>query len=127
DFTAPSSTALKAGGWDYVAKTAAGATRNTEQSGALAVDYNQTTHPGVLRFPISSGEIWQSSNNSQNMLLRDLPADWTSLRLKISVFNPTADHQQVGLLAYQNDDAYVSVRRNYNSTAGGPNIGSMYE
>ena len=61
------STALKADGWDFLAKTATGVTRNTEQTGALAVDYNQTTHPGVLRFPVSSGEIWQSSNNSQNM------------------------------------------------------------
>ncbi|MBI3756920.1 MAG: IPT/TIG domain-containing protein [Deltaproteobacteria bacterium] len=122
-----SSTALKVGGWDFLAKTAGGATRNTEQSGALAVDYNQTTHPGVLRFPISNGEIWQSSNNSQNMLLRDLPSDWTSIRLKISAFSPNADHQQVGLLAYQNDDTYVSVRRNYNNATGGPNVGSMYE
>src|SRR5215510_7923762 len=127
DLMYASSAALKADGWDYLAKTAAGATRNTEQSGALAVDYNQTTHPGVLRFPISSGEIWQSSNNSQNMLLRDLPSNWASIRLKISAFNPSADYQQVGILAYQDDDTYVSVRRNYNSGAGGPNIGGMYE
>jgi len=49
------------------------------------------------------------------MFVAGLPADWTSLRLKISAFNPSADYQQVGILAYQHDDTYVSVRRNYNS------------
>jgi hypothetical protein len=49
------------------------------------------------------------------------------VRLKISAFAPVANNQQVGLLAYQNDDTYVSVRRNYNSGTGGPNIGGMFE
>jgi len=74
DFTAASSTALKAGGWDYLAKTAADATRNTEQSGALAVDYNQTTHPGVLRFPIQQRrDFGRAVTIRRNMLLRICP------------------------------------------------------
>src|SRR4029077_11344705 len=79
DLTYASSTALKADGWDFLAKTATGGIRNTEQTGALAVDYNQTTHPGVVRVPIGSGELWQALNNSQNTFFHNLPTDWVSL------------------------------------------------
>jgi hypothetical protein len=114
-------------GWGYVGTTASGATRNTEGSGTLAVDYSQTSHAGAIRIPLGTGELWQSSNNSQNMLLRSLPSDWTSIRLKIQSFSPTADYQQVGLLAYQNDDNYLDVQRNYQSTSGGPVVGFFKE
>src|SRR5439155_1411782 len=70
DFTYSNSTTLKADGWDFLAKTAANVTRNTEQSGALAVDYDQVAHPGVVRMPVGSGELWQTLNNSQNTLFR---------------------------------------------------------
>jgi glucose/arabinose dehydrogenase len=113
DFTYPDRNALLAGGWDFLARTAAGATRNTEQTDSLAVDYNQTTHPGRVRIPLGSGEIWSSLNNSQNTLFRDLPSDWTSIRLRIAAFNPTANYQQLGLLAYVNDDTYVNLNRAY--------------
>src|SRR5207245_1178833 len=88
---------------------------------------NQTTHPGVIRVPIGNGELWQTLNNSQNTFFHNLPNDWVSIRLNIAAFNPAANYQQVGLLAYQDDDTYVSVRRNYNSGAGGPSLGGMYE
>src|SRR5262249_7678970 len=83
DLAFSSSSALRAAGWDFLAKTAAGAPRNTEQVGSGAVDYNQTAHPGALRIPLGSGEIWQALNNSQNTLFHDLPPNWTSLRLRI--------------------------------------------
>jgi hypothetical protein len=127
DFTYASRTAILSDGWDYVARTAGGGTRDTEQTGSLAVDYNQTTHPGTLRIPLGAGELWEGANNSQNMLFRDLPSDWTSVRLKIAAFNPVADYQQVGLLAYQDDNTYVNVQRNYNSEAGGPVVGFFRE
>jgi PKD repeat protein len=111
DFSYPSRTALLADGWDFNAKTAAGAIRNTEQTGASAVDYDQTVHPGMLRVPILKGDIYRSSNNSLNTLLRDLPSDWTSIRLKIAAFTPAANYQQVDLVAYQDDDNYVIVSR----------------
>jgi hypothetical protein len=117
-----SSTALKADGWDFLAKTAANVTRNTEQTGALAVNYDQVAHPGVVRIPVGNGELWQTLNNSQNMLLRDAPSGWTSIRVKLAAFNPVANYQQVGLLAYQDDDNYVDVNRPYVSTQGGQTI-----
>ncbi len=122
DMVYASSAALKADGWDFLARTAGGATRNTEQTGALAVDYNQTTHPGVLRVPLGRGELWRVLNSSQNTLFRNLPSDWTSIRLKLATFNPTANYQQVGLLAYQDDDNYVNVDRPFVDLQGGQTI-----
>ncbi len=122
DFTYSSRDEMELAGWDFLAKTAGGATRNTEQSGALAVDYNQTVHPNVLRAPIGQGEIWQALNNSQNTLFRDLPSDWVSIRLKLAAFNPVANYQQVGLLAYQDDDNYVNVNRPFEGALGGQTI-----
>jgi hypothetical protein len=122
DFSYSSSTALKADGWDFLAKTVGGTTRDTEQSGALAINYDQTSHPGTIRVPLGSGEIWQAINNSQNTLFRTLPSDWTSIRVKLAAFNPVANYQQVGLLAYQDDDNYVNVNRPYVSAQGGRTI-----
>jgi len=126
-FTYATRAALLADGWDFIARTRSGGTRNTEQTGALAIDYGQAAHPGRIRIPLGVGELWQTLNSSQNTLFRDLPSDWTSVRLKIAAFNPTADYQQVALIAYQDDDTYVNVQRNFSSTAGGPVVGFFKE
>ncbi len=127
EFAHQDANTLRATGWSFVARTATGGTRNTEQTGSLAVSYDQAAHPGVIRIPLGPGELWQTANNSQNTLLRDLPADWTSVRLKIAAFDPRADHQQVGLLVYEHDDKYVNVQRNFDSAAGGPVVGFFTE
>jgi hypothetical protein len=114
NFTYTSRTALLADGWSYTATTAAGAPRDTEQTGALAPDYNQTTHAGTIRIPLGPGELWQALNSSQNTLFRTLPTNWTSIRLKIASFNPVTAYQQVGLIAYQDDDNYVYMNRIFN-------------
>jgi regulation of enolase protein 1 (concanavalin A-like superfamily) len=125
DFTYPDRTSLLAGGWSFIATVAAGGTRNTEvASGSPTVDYNQTTHPGMIRLQLGSGEIYGISNNSQNTLFRALPANWTSIRLKVASFNPTSNYQQVGLLLYQDDNNYVNVDRVY---VNGSNIESFTE
>jgi glucose/arabinose dehydrogenase len=126
-FNYASRTALLAAGWDFMARTAAGGARNTEQTGTLGIDYNQSAHPGTIRMPLGGGELWERLNSSQNMLFRNLPADWTSIRLKVAAFNPTGNYQQVGLLAYQDDDTYVNVQRNFNATAGGSVVGFFKE
>ena len=111
DFTYPDRSALLADGWSFLAQTAGGATRDTEQSGAAGVDYDQTAHPGTLRIPVGSGDLYQSTATSENSLFLDLPSDWTSIRLKIAAFDPVAEYQRVALLAYQDDDNYVVVDR----------------
>ena len=102
---------LSDGWWDFLARTADGGTRNTEQTSGLVVDYNQTTHPGTIRIPADQGTLWGSNNNTRNTLFRDLPSDWTTVRLGIVVFAPTAPYQGACLSAYQDDDNYVMLCR----------------
>jgi glucose/arabinose dehydrogenase/PKD repeat protein len=113
EFTYGDRGALLGAGWDYVARTASGGSRNTEQGGGLGVSYDQAAHPGRIRIPLGAGEIWREANNSENTLFRDLPGDWTSIRVKVAAFAPVANYQQVGLLAYQDDDNYVNLNRGY--------------
>jgi hypothetical protein len=123
DFNYTSRSALVAAGWSFVATTAAGGTRNTEvSSGQPTLDYNQTTHPGTVRIQLGSGEDYGGSNNSQNMLFRSLPPTWTSIRLKLAAFNPTANYQQAGLMAYQDDDNYYYVNHLFASEPDTENV-----
>jgi hypothetical protein len=123
DFNYASRSALLAGGWSFIATTAAGGTRNTEvTSGQPTLDYNQTTHPGAIRIQLGSGEDYAASNNSQNMLLRALPPTWTSIRLKLAAFNPSANFQQSGLIVYQDDDNYFYVSRLFANVGSTENI-----
>jgi regulation of enolase protein 1 (concanavalin A-like superfamily) len=110
DFNYPDRTSLLAAGWDFNAVTAAGGIRNTEQTTGAVVSYDQVAHPGVLRIPCDVGDLWAGLNNTRNTLFRDLPSNWTSIRLKLS-FAPTQNYQQAGLVAYQDDDNYVQVTR----------------
>jgi hypothetical protein len=114
DFTYPDRTGLLAAGWDFLAVTSTGSTRNTEQTTGTVVNYNQTTHPGTLRIPVDTGDLWAGLNSTRNSLFRSLPANWTGIRLELLSFAPTQDYQQAGLLAYQDDDNYVQVTRIYN-------------
>jgi regulation of enolase protein 1 (concanavalin A-like superfamily) len=116
NFTYANRTSLLAGGWDFLARTASGATRNTEITNpavGAVVSYDQVAHPGVLRIPADIGDLWAAQNNTRNSLFRDVPTNWTSLRLKLS-FAPTQNYQQAGLAVYQDDDNYVYVDRIYN-------------
>ena len=108
DFTYPDRASFIAAGWDFLAMTPSGGSRNTEQTTGAVVSYDQAAHPGILRIPVDSGDLWGDQNNTRNTLLRDLPPDWTGIRLKLS-FAPTENYQQAGLLVYQDDDNYVQV------------------
>jgi hypothetical protein len=103
-----------AAGWDFLARTADGTTRNTEVTSGALVSYDQSLHPGVICIPADQGDLWANAdNNTRNTLFRDLPEDWTSIRMKLSSFRPTQNSQQAGLAAYQDDDNYVEVYRIY--------------
>ncbi|MGC3956805.1 MAG: MBG domain-containing protein [Verrucomicrobiota bacterium] len=104
-------------GWSYIARTGSGQSRDTETlvgSTPPDVSYNQVLHPGRLRIPVGSGDIWQTFGTSQNMLLRELATNWVSVRLAFS-FAPSQNTEQLNLLIYQDDDNYVSVGRAYNN------------
>ncbi len=122
NFTYASRTALLAAGWDFLARTSLGATRDTEQTSGLVVSYDQTAHPGVLRIPIDAGDIWEGTNDSRNTLFYSLPDVWRSIRLKASGISLNDDNQEVCVVAYQDDDNYVLLCRAFNSDAPGNQV-----
>ena len=109
-FTYPDRASLLAVGWDFLARTAAGAVRDTEQTSGAVVAYNQA---GALVIPADVGDLWEGLNDTRNSVFRDLPADWTSVRAYLS-FAPTQNYQQAGLVVYANDDTYVHITRMFN-------------
>ena len=113
-FDHDSRAALVDAGWSLIATTAAGSPRDTEQTSGATLSFDQVAHPGVLRIPVDTGDLWTYSNNTRNSLFQTLPSDWTSIRLGIASFAPTANWQQIGLVAYQDDDNYVSLTRVFN-------------
>jgi hypothetical protein len=115
DFTYPDRAALLADGWDFLARTANGGVRNTEQTNGTVppdVSYNQAVHPGVVRIPADVGDLWASANNTRNSLFRDLATNWSSVRLELA-FAPSQPFQQVNLMIYQDDDNYFEVGHVY--------------
>jgi regulation of enolase protein 1 (concanavalin A-like superfamily) len=113
DFSYPDRASLLGEGWDFLAVTPSGGTRDTEQLTGAVVSYDQVVHPGVTRIPCDTGDLWGALNSTRNSLFRDLPSEWTSVRLKLAAFAPTQNYQQAGLVVYQDDDNYVQVTRIY--------------
>lgn len=74
--------------------------------------WSLTARSGFMRIICQNGDIHQTTNNAKNLLLRNPPAgDWTmTTRLE---FNPSANYQQAGLLAYKDDDNFVKLVRIY--------------
>jgi hypothetical protein len=120
DFTYTGRTALLADGWSFLARLPDGTTRNTEitnaADGAL-ISYDQTAHPGVLRIPVDTGDLWGSANNTRNSLFHGLSTNWVSVRLDFT-FLPTTNYQQAQLALYQDDDNYVEVGHAYSDGVG---------
>ena len=101
---------LLADGWDFTARTAAGQSRDTEVSGAVAVTYSASG----LKIPAGPGDLWRSLNDSNNNVFRDLPSDWSTVQLALD-FAPVANDQQAGIAVYGDDDNYVQVVRHYSN------------
>ena len=126
NFSYSNRTDIIANGWDFIAKTALGASRNTESTvGASPPDisYDQIAHPGSILIPVIRGDIWDRStndlrypliNNTSNSLFRGLSSNWVRLILDTS-FRPAERYEQVNLTLYQDDDNFVSVGHEWNN------------
>lgn len=101
--------AFLASGWSFLARTAGGSDRDTEQSGQ--VDYD----PTGLQIPANSGDIWGAANDSHNTAFRSLNASWTQVELSVT-FTPIADWDLAGFAIYQDDDNYVAMSTNFSSS-----------
>ena len=119
-FNYPDRASLLSDGWSYVATTAAGGARNTEITNGAVVSYNQAAHPGVLRIPCDTGDLWGTGslvNNTRNSLFRNLPTNWLTLQVAFS-FVATANVDQAHLTLYQDDDNYLQIGVAYNNGLG---------
>src|SRR5690606_7858510 len=115
----PDRSSLAADGWDFLARTASGIIRDTEQISGAVVSYSESG----IQVPADGGDLWEGRNTTRHSRLRDLPQNWTSGCAAVS-FAPSQNTQQAGLLIYQDDDNYVQVTRVHN---GGQNIVSVNE
>jgi gliding motility-associated-like protein len=113
DFNYPDRAGMIQAGWDFVALTPSGSPRNTEQMTGAIVSYDQEAHPGVVRIPADVGDLSGGANNTRNTIFRDLPARWTSIRIKIASFAPSQNYQQAGLAVYQDDNNYLQFTRRF--------------
>ena len=95
-------------------------------------NWSLTAQSGYLRIVCQNGELYQTTNTAENLLLRNAPAaDW-SIKTKLT-FNPGSNNQQAGLLVYQDDNNYLKLVRCYNGAnrvhfakeTGGPTLWSM--
>ncbi len=112
EFTYTNRAALLADGWDFLARSAGGMVRNTETTSGAVVSFDQTVHPGRIRIPVDIGDLWADLNDTQNSLFRNLPPDWTSVRVRLA-FAPTQNYQYASTVVYQDDDNYLQVMRTY--------------
>ena len=106
--------ALLADGWSFYATSTNGSPRNTETTNGASppdVSYDQVGHPGVLRIPVNTGDLWAELNNTINSLFRDLSTNWASVRLDFTCDLSQAPNgaEQVNLVLYQDDDNYIEV------------------
>jgi len=110
DFTYPDRASFLTDGWDFLARTASGAPRDTEQATGAIVSFSQSAHPGTLRVPVDVGDLAAAQNNTRNSIFRNLAPNWSSMRISLA-FAPTQNNQQAGVAAYQDDDNYVWIQR----------------
>ena len=102
-------------GWSFIATNPDGTPRNTETN--PAVMYNQPS--GSLAVPVDQGDLFGTSyDNTRNSLFRNLPTNWVSMRVQLSL-NPTVDVDQAHLSLYQDDNNYIGVGLAYNDSLGG--------
>src|SRR5205085_670946 len=81
--------------------------------------------PGTLQITTEAGDILSTptttTDNARNMLVQPALGDWTA-DTKVDLNNPlNATGQQIGMVAYQDDDNYLKfVLAGVSPSAGGP-------
>lgn len=76
--------------------------------------WSLTTKPGTLTIDAEPGDIYQTDDNAQNLLLEKAPSGNFMEETKLA-FHPSEDYQQAGLLLWQSHSAYFRLTAEYNS------------
>lgn len=97
--------ALLADGWDYIAKETDGDPRDTEVPSATLF--------APLRTPVTVDDPFVGTPG-MNMLFRNLPAAWSSVRVQ-STFDPSyVNFARAGVALYADDANYVWLNKRWN-------------
>ena len=72
---------------------------------------------GTLQIPARPGDIYQTRNDAQDLIVRDAPDGAWQAITKIN-FEGTAQYQQAGIMVYGNDDNFTKFGRIAHSAAG---------
>ncbi|MFN8533221.1 MAG: hypothetical protein U0556_06715 [Dehalococcoidia bacterium] len=83
--------------------------------------WSLTAVPGSLRITTQSGDIYQNTNTNKNTLLLTPPVTNWDIIIKGS-FAPTTNFHHAMIIAYGDDDNYVTWGRMFNSNFGGQRV-----
>jgi beta-glucosidase len=72
-------------------------------------NWNLTQKMGSLSITSQKGDLVESSNNAENLLLQSANTDWTIETKLVCSRKPSGMSQNAGILAYQNDDNFVKL------------------
>ena len=72
---------------------------------------------GTLQIPARPGDIYQTRNDAQDLIVRDAPDGAWQAITKIN-FEGTAQYQQAGIMVYGNDDNFTKFGRIAHTAAG---------
>jgi beta-glucosidase len=75
------------------------------------------TTPGFLTINTQTGDLNTSTNTAKNILLQSVSGDWTIESKLVFSRRPAANTEQGGIIAYQDDNNYLKVGWEYNSTS----------
>src|SRR6185503_9025432 len=72
---------------------------------------------GTVTIPAQAGDVYQTSNNAKNLVLRTAPTGPFTITTKLN-FKGAVQYQQAGLLIYGDDDNYTKFDRVATNAAG---------
>ena len=76
--------------------------------------WSLSSDPGTLTINTEPGDLYQTDNTAQNLLLEPVPHGDFIAETKVAL-RPTENYQQAGLLLYQDDDHYFRLVGESNS------------
>lgn len=77
-------------------------------------NWSLSSQPGTLTIDATNGDLYQTTNTAQNILVERAPAGNFVAQTKVAL-HPDANYEQAGLVLYQDDDHYLRLVGEYNS------------
>ena len=82
----------------------------------VRVNQALTVADGTLNIPLTNSDLYQTTNNTPNIVLQDLPGGEFEVTTQVTL-NATKGYQQAGLIVYGDDNNYLKLVYSGRSTA----------